>query len=340
MKRHGNLFEKVIAMENLELAYRKASKGKHWQRKIQVYDKDPKEWLLKLQKELQEGTFKTSEYRTKQIFEPKERTIYILPFYPDRIVQHAIMNVLEPIWTGLLISDSYACIKGKGQHAGSRKCMEFVRRYKYCLKCDISKFYPSIHHGRLKRIIRKKLKDKRLLFLMDGIIDSTHTDTNVPIGNYLSQWFGNIYLNELDMTVKHKLKIKGYIRYCDDFCFFSNDRDELRRIRAWLPKYLAETLHLKLSKCGLFPVSQGVDFLGYRHFPKYILVRKRTAKRIKARLKEVIHLLKRGSITKEQAVSIVASAKGWISHANTHNYTVANYIDELWEEVRTTESFR
>ncbi len=327
-------------MDNLELAYSKASKGKHWQRKIKIYDENPKPWLEKLKESLEQGTFKTSKYTTKNIYEPKERTIYILPFYPDRIVQHAIMNVLEPIWEKLLIADSYACIKGKGQHAGSKKCMEFVRRYKYCLKCDISKFYPSIHHETLKRIIRKKIKDTRLLALMDGIIDSTHTDTNVPIGNYLSQWFGNIYLNELDMYVKHRLKLKGYIRYCDDFCFFSNDKEELRHIRAWLPVYLADTLHLKLSKCELFPVSQGVDFLGYRHFPKYILVRKKTAKRMKARLKALIHELKRGIISKEQAVSKIASANGWISHANAHNYSVANHISELWEEVNASESFR
>lgn len=331
---------RITEIENLKWAYQKASKGKHWQRKIQRYDKDPEPWLEKLKETLENGNYHTSEYHTKQIYEPKERTIYILPFYPDRIVHHAIMNVLEPIWEKLLIYDSYACIKGKGQHAGSKRCMEMVRRNTWCLKCDISKFYPSVHHETLKKIIRQKIKDERLLNLMDEIIDSTHTETNVPIGNYLSQWFGNIYLNQLDMEVKQRLKAKDYIRYCDDFCFFSNDKEELRRIREWLPRYLADVLHLKLSKCELFPVSHGVDFLGYRHFPQYILVRKRTARRMKAHLKEVMYLLKRGKISKEQAISKVASAQGWAKHANAHNYAVSNHIQELWEEVKAYEPLR
>ena len=198
--------------------------------------------------------------------------------------------------------------------------------------CDISKFYPSIHHATLKKTIRRKIKDEKLLAVMDEIIDSTNTETNVPIGNYMSQWFGNLYLNELDTTVKNVLHVKDYIRYCDDFCFFGT-KEELKRIRDLLPSYLGETLHLKLSKCELFPVSHGVDFLGYRHFPRYILVRKRTAKRIAKNLKAVMHDLRRGSITKDQAIAKVASAKGWIKHANAYHFTVKNHIQELWEEV-------
>lgn len=337
MKRYGNLFNKITTLDNLQIAYRKSSRGKHWQRAVKVYDKDPLPWLVKLQESLKNGTFHTAHYKTKQIYEPKERTIYILPFYPDRIVHHAVMNVLEPIFDKLMIKDSYACRKGKGQHAGSNRCMEMVRRNKYCLKCDISKFYPSVNHAILKRIIRHKIKDKKLLWLLYEIIDSTHTETNVPIGNYLSQWFGNLYMNEVDKYVKHKLRVKDYIRYCDDFCFFSNNKDELREIRSWLPEYLDKQLKLKLSKCQLFPTSQGVDFLGYRHFPRYILVRKRTAKRIRRHLRETMHLLKCGRITPKTARSKIASAKGWIQHANAHNYAMANHINKLWEEVKAYE---
>lgn len=337
MKRYGDLFDKITTLDNLQEAYRRSARGKHWQRAVKEYDKDSLPWLLKLQEALKQGTFHTAPYKTKQIYEPKERTIYILPFYPDRIVHHAVMNILEPIFDKLMIKDSYACRKGKGQHAGSTRCMEMVRRNKYCLKCDISKFYPSVNHAVLKRIIRHKIKDKELLSLLDEIIDSTHTETNVPIGNYLSQWFGNLYMNEIDKYVKQTLHFKDYIRYCDDFCFFSNDKDELRKIRAWLPEYLNTQLKLRLSKCQLFPTSQGVDFLGYRHFPRYILVRKRTAKRIKRHLRETMHLLRQGRITPETAKSKIASAKGWIQHANAHNYTLANHINELWEEVKAYE---
>lgn len=333
MKRYGDFFTKIVDMENLQEAYCKASKGKHWQRNVRTYDADPIPWLMKLKESLEQGTFHTASYTTKQIYEPKERTIYILPFYPDRIVHHAIMNVLEPVFDKLMIYDSYSCRKGKGQHAGSRRCMEMVRHNHYCLKCDISKFYPSVNHEVLKKILRHKLKDKRLLALLDDVIDSTHTDTNVPIGNYLSQWFGNLYMNELDTYTKQHWHIRDYIRYCDDFCFFSNDKDELRKIRAELPGYLADTLKLKLSKCQLFPTAQGVDFLGYRHFPRYILVRKKTAARIRRHLREVMHLLKQGRISPETAKAKVASARGWVQHANAHHYAVANHIDALWEEV-------
>ncbi|WP_286821283.1 RNA-directed DNA polymerase [Mitsuokella sp. UBA4253] len=334
MKRYGNLYDKITDMDNLRVAFYKAAQGKHYQDKVKIVEENCDEYLMRLKEMLENGTYHTSQYATKQIYEPKERTIYILPFYPDRIAHHAIMNVLAPIMDSFMIYDSYACRKEKGQHAGSKRCMQMVRRNLYCLKCDISKFYPSIDHDVLKSILEHKFKDKRLIALLNEIIDSTNTQTNVPIGNYLSQWFGNLYLNELDTKVKYELCVKDYIRYCDDFCFFSLDKEELRRIRAWLPKYLQDTLKLKLSKCELFPVSHGVDFLGYRHFPRYILVRKRTAKGIKKHLKETMYLLKHGRISKDQALAKIASAKGWIKHANSHHYTMATHIDDLWKEVK------
>lgn len=146
MKRHGDLYSEICDIENLRLAYQKARKGKNWQNTIKDFDKNAEGNLLKIQKSLINKTFRTSGYRTKIIHEPKDRTIYILPFNPDRIVQHALMNIIEPIWEGLFIHNSYACRVGKGIHAGSRKTMEYIRRNKYCLKCDISKFYPSMKH--------------------------------------------------------------------------------------------------------------------------------------------------------------------------------------------------
>lgn len=133
MKRYGNLYHKIYAMDNLELAYHDARKGKTWQKQIQRVDAHKEENLERLQKMLMNHAFHTAEYRTKEIYEPKHRTIYILPFYPDRIVQHAIINVMAPIWDSFFIYDSYACRKGKGQHKGSIRCMQFVRQYEYCI---------------------------------------------------------------------------------------------------------------------------------------------------------------------------------------------------------------
>ena len=339
MKRHGFLFDRICSMENLELALKKASKGKRWQTKVQKTLNNSEELLKQLQESLFDGTFRTSEYHTKTVYEPKERLIYILPFYPDRIVHHAIMNVLEPIWDSLMIHDSYSCRKGKGQHAGSTRCMEFVRNYAYCLKCDISKFYPSIDHEILKTIIKRKIKDSRLLFLLDGIIESVEGGKNAPIGNYLSQWFGNLYMNELDMFCKHELGCKKYIRYCDDFCIFSNDKKQLHQWASQIADFCTERLKLKLSKCNVFKTDMGVDFLGYRHFRKgYVLVRKSTAKRIKRRLGRLLMNMHKGVISKDTAVSKLASANGWLKHANTHNFRLAIEFGRLVEQVNGYET--
>jgi retron-type reverse transcriptase len=270
MKRHNNLFDKIVDKDNLLLAYKKAKKHKSWQQKVIRVEKDLDNLIEELRLSLINGTYKTAEYRTKKIYEPKERTIYVLPFYPDRIVHHAIMNILEPIWDNLFISDSYACRNGKGQH----------------------------------------------------------------IGNYLSQWFGNLYLNELDMFMKHDNKIKCYIRYCDDFLLFSNDKALLKEMAIKIKDYVENILKLRLSKCNLFPTSQGIDFLGYRHFSSgYILVRKTTAKRMKKRIRRLKWELTKKKITNDRALSVIGSISGWLKWANTYNLQISLQLNELKESI-------
>ena len=334
MKRHGQLFEKIVTPENIALAFDKAKKGKTWQEGVQNVENDKENKLEALRQSLINGTYSTSDYTVKIIHEPKEREIYILPFYPDRIVQHAIMNIVSPIWDAMFIFDSYACRKGKGQHAGSKRCMQFVRRNAWVCQFDISKFYPSIPHNKLLDIIRHKIKDERVLALFQDIIGSIGKDRNVPIGNYTSQWFGNLYMHELDLFVKHRLHVRDYIRYCDDFLLFGNDKEELKRLADKVEAFVSWILGMKLSKKALYPTAHGVDFLGYRHFPTgKILIRKATAKRIRKRLKVIPWALKHGKITKEQALGKLASAHGWLKHANTHHLRMALRLDELIAEV-------
>jgi hypothetical protein len=334
MKRHGGLFEKIVEPENIELAYKKARKGKTWQDSVKRVEQDKEAKLDAIRQLLIDGTFTTSKYTVKIIHEPKEREIFILPFYPDRIIQHAIMNIVAPIWDAMFIFDSYACRKKKGQHAGSKKCMQFTRRNTWVCQFDLSKFYPSIPHNRLMEVIQRKIKDERVLALFQDIISSVGGDRNVPIGNFTSQWFGNLYLNDLDQYVKHRLHVRDYIRYCDDFLLFGNDKEELKRLADKVEAFAVLILGMKLSKKYLYPTAHGIDFLGYRHFPDgKILVRKSTAKRIKNRLKVIPWELKHGKITKIQAIGKLASAKGWLKHANTHNLQMALRLDELTAEV-------
>jgi hypothetical protein len=334
MKRHGGLFEKIVDPENIELAFQRAKKGKAWQDSVQRVEKNKEKKLAALRQSFLDGSFTTSKYTVKIVFEPKERKIFVLPFFPDRIAQHALMNVVAPIWDSMFIPDSFACRKGKGQHAGSRRCMQFVRRNSWVCQFDISKFYPSIPHGPLMEVIRHKIKDERVLALFRDIIGSIGDDRNIPIGNYTSQWLGNLYMNELDQYVKHTLRIRDYLRYCDDFLIFGNDKEEMKRLANQVEAFVSERLQLRLSKKALYPTAHGIDFLGYRHFPTgKILVRKATAKRIKKRLKVLPWALKHGRLSKEQAIGKLASAHGWLKHANTHHLRMAVRLDELIEEV-------
>ena len=332
MKRYGDLYSKITDFDNIRSAYEKARKGKRWQKTVRNFEGNLEDNLHQIQKMLVDKTYKTSAYETKIIHEPKERLIYKLPFAPDRIVQHAIMNIIEPIWESFFINESYACRKDKGIHAGSKKTMEFVRRNKYCLKGDMAKFYPSMNHDVLFRIICRKIKDKDVLELLKNIIYSIGGETNIPIGNYTSQWMGNLYLNELDQRVKHVYKIKDYIRYCDDFLLFSNDKELLNSILGDMEGYIGTELKLKMSKKDIFQVSRGVDFLGYRHFRKYILLRKSTAKRVKKRLKQLPYLYKNGFVTQEQYRSSLASTLGWLKWANCYNLRQKLNIDELLKD--------
>jgi len=338
MRRHGNLWDIITSLDNLHAAYKKAILGKSKMRSIQKFKQDIEGNIQAIQTSLIKKTFTTSSYSEKMVYEPKQRLIYALPFNPDRIVQHALMNVIQPIWEGLFIFDSYACRTGKGIHSGSTRAMQFVRRNKYCLKCDISKFYPSVDHDILFQIIQKKIKCKDTLWLIENIIRSFPGGKNVPIGNYTSQWFGNLYLNELDQYVKINLqKYYGhidYIRYCDDFCLFHNDKKVLHFCAKLIKEYIQSRLLLRFSKCNVFPVKQGVDFLGYRHFNNYILLRKSTAKRVRRRLEKLPKQYAAGKITAEQYRSSVGSTWGWLKHANSHNLLITLKYHELMKEVK------
>lgn len=318
MKRHGNLWPQIVAWNNLELAYRKARKGKSRRLNVQRFDADWRRHLQSLHHLLINQAFRTSRYGVKLVYEPKFRQIYVLPFYPDRIVQHALMNVMEPIWDRILVPQSYACRKGKGVIAGYSHLARSIRRYKYCLKCDISKFYPSINHDIMYQVVEQKIKCPMSLWLLHEIIYSFPGEKNIPIGNYTSQWLANLYLDGLDRWATQYLRV-DYLRYCDDFVFFSNDKGELNAIKSALPEILWQNRRLLMSKNDLFPCQRGLDFLGYRFFPNgKILLRKRTARALKRRMRRAIRNIHYGENPRHYQ-GAASSAVGLLKWCNSYN---------------------
>lgn len=317
MRREGNLWERFVSEENFALAYRRAVKGKSKQRQVMEFRRNEAENLEKVRRLVMSGRYRTSRYRERRIHEPKERVIYKLPFCPDRIVHHAVMNVLRPILTRKFIHGTYACIEGRGQHRASLKCSEYVRRNRYCLKCDVRKFYPSIDQRTLSAMLARTVKDRRFLALVDEIVFSFPGGKNCPIGNYCSQWFGNLYLSALDNFVKHELKCRCYERFCDDFLLFSDDKRWLAECRERIGAFLRDRLSLEFSKAEVLSVRQGVDFCGYRHFGKYVLARKSTAKRMKRRIAGFRN--DSGRHTEEHVAGSVASMRGWLKWCCSHN---------------------
>ena len=317
MKRYNHLFEKIVDINNLQLAADKAMRGKRWRKEVKVFEANRDELLLKLQQDLINGTYITSEYETFVIYEPKERVIYKLPFYPDRIVHHAIMNILEPIWISVLIKQTYSCIKGRGIHKvllDVKNALQDKQNTKYCLKLDIRKFYPSINHERLKQIIRQKIKDEKLLSLLDNIINSTN---GVPIGNYLSQFFANLYLAYFDHKLKEILKIKYYFRYADDIVILSGDKAFLRKCLDWIKNHLQYDLLLSVKdNYQIFEVdTRGIDFIGYKFYHTHIKIRKRIKKHYCKKVSKLNKLKCNTKYYKQQ----ICSYLGWLSHCNSLN---------------------
>jgi len=333
LKRHGNLWSKICDPENIYAAYRAARKSKGNRHCVQTFEKNLDANLAAIRESLLNKTFHTAKYTAKEIFEPKRRTIYVLPFAPDRIVQHALMRVVEPIWDKLMIHDSYACRKGKGIHSASTRVGEYIRKNDWALQCDIAKFYPSVNHDTAFAIIQQKIKCPDTLWLLRDIIYSMPGGCNVPIGNYTSQWIGNLYLNELDQVLKHEHKVKNYLRYCDDFILFGNDKARLHQLSKTIETFCRDHLQMRLSYCSLYPVSQGVDFVGYRHFRTHVLLRKSTVKRVRKRLRMLPWLYKNRKINLDQFRSSIASTIGWFKWANTRNLQIAVNLKQLQIEV-------
>jgi RNA-directed DNA polymerase len=307
MRRINNLYQKVCSIENLQLADSIARKGKSKQPGVIEHDRNRKENILKLHEMLVNKTYQTSEYTKFTIFEPKERVIFRLPYFPDRITHHAVMNILEPIFVSTFTADTYSCIKGRGIHAAAyavRRALQDIPGTMFCLKLDVKKFYPNVDHDTLKQLLRRKIKDNDLLWLLDGIIDSAD---GLPIGNYLSQYFANFYLTYFDHWIKEDRHVKYYFRYADDLVILSDNKPYLHQLLYDIRVYLGEKLKLTVKQnYQIFPVnSRGIDFVGYVFYHTHIRLRK-TIKQNFARM-----------IAKNKNAASIASYNGWAAHCDS-----------------------
>jgi len=309
MKRHRDLYAKICTPENIALAHARARRGKTFYGEVQMVDSDPEFYLGEIEKMLREKSFINSQYTILIRKEGrKEREIWRLPYYPDRIIHHCIVNILEPIWMKHYIRDTYAALPKRGIHDGVKRICRALKDTEattYCLKLDVRKFYQSINHDVLKALLRRKIKDHETLWLLDTIIDSA---PGVPIGNYTSQHFANFVLSDLDHWIKERLRVKYYFRYCDDMVLLSNSKEELHRWNKEIAIYMHDVLDLEIKKnWQVFPVDiRGIDFLGYRFFHDYTLVRKSIVRAFKRRFRTG----NRRSL---------AAYNGWFKWANTHN---------------------
>lgn len=318
MKRVSNLHSQICTLDNIEIADANARKHKKKNWGIIKHDKHKDEDNVALLDSLQNLTYTTSQYSTFKIYEPKERVIFRLPYYPDRIAHHAIMNITESLWVKIFIENTYSCIKNRGIHKLAKDLKKVLKKdvegTKYCLKLDVKKFYPSIDHDVLKDIIRRKIKDAELLMVLDEIIDST---SGVPIGNYLSQFFANLALSYFDHWLKEEVGVKYYFRYADDIVILSDDKEFLRKVLILIKLYLKYVVHLEIkNNYQVFSVdSRGIDFVGYRFFHTHTLLRKS----IKYRMFRLINKYKLGKMTLEKFNESMRAYFGWLKHCDSKN---------------------
>ena len=331
MKRIGNLYEKIYDFSNLYESYIKARKNKRYRQEVMEYTSNLEENLIILQNELVWGEYKIGNPRIFTIFVPKIREIKALPF-KDRVLQHSLNSVIEPYFENSFYYYSYACRKDKGTHRASLKVQEWLYiaekndKNLYCLKCDIKKFFNSVDLKILVKIIEKRIKDKKVIWLIKQILGKAQK--GMPIGSLTSQLFANVYLNELDNFVKHKLKIKNYMRYMDDFIIFSEDKKELHLILSKIEDFLKVNLDLELNnKTRIHPVKTGVEFVGYVHFFNKIRIRKSSWKRFKKNLEKTRKSYKNNKITVETYNSTIGSYAGHVKH--TKNLEIINKIEKM-----------
>ncbi len=355
-KKLRNIFSEIIDFENLYIATNEAKKGKRYRRDVLEFNTNLEENLITIQNELIYKTYEVGRYREFFVYDPKKRLIMALPF-KDRVVQWAIYRVLYPIYDKQFIYDSYGCRVGKGTHKAADRLQYWLRQVNrkpqkyYYLKLDISKYFYRINHKILLDILKNKIEDEDLIWLLDTIINSEDVpfglpagmepdqcseedrlfDVGIPIGNLTSQLFANIYLNELDQYVKHKLGIHYYVRYMDDIIILVDDKKYLHEIKTDIEVFLKEVLDLDLNnKTAIRPISCGIEFVGFRVWATHRKLKKKTLKKIKRKFKMLQKAYSEGSKDFEEINQSVQSYLGIMQHFDSYNFKAKLLNDTIF----------
>ncbi|MBI5060721.1 MAG: hypothetical protein HZB67_00225 [Candidatus Aenigmarchaeota archaeon] len=332
-----SLYDQLCLMKNLRKAYKKARRGKGIRWYVGEFENDLEKNLLQLQKELRKQTYEPRPMKTFTIRDPKTRVISASAFR-DRVVHHALCNIIEPIFDKMFIYDSYANRKGKGIHAALKRFDKFVRKvssngnllpdakdenqiYGYALKADIRHYFDSVDHEVMMQTINRKIKDKKVLWLIRKILDNHRTEgKGMPIGNLTSQFFANVYLNELDYFVKHGLKAKYYIRYVDDFVILGVSKEKLEFYKAAISEFL-KTIKLELhpQKSNVVPLRKGIRLLGFRVFYKHKLLKKSNIRLVNRKIEKFVEMYIAGTISRNEINKKIDGWNAYAMHGNTYN---------------------
>jgi retron-type reverse transcriptase len=332
-----SLYDQITSWANLRLAHQKAAKGKRGKGAAARFEYKLEDNLATLQQELVAKCYQPGQYASFYIHEPKRRLISAAPFR-DRVVHHALCNIIEPIFERSFIDDSYANRIGKGHHRALDRCQSFARRYPYVLTCDLKQFFPSIDHQILRQTLARRINCPDVLWLIDQILASgvgvlaeeyemawfpgddllaAARPRGLPIGNLTSQFWANCYLNGFDHFVKRRLRCKGYLRFVDDFLLFAEDKATLWQWREAVVNYLAGlrlTLHLNCAQVR--PVTEGVPFLGFIVYPQRRRVKGRKVVHFRRRIRRRLANYQAGHVTLDQ---VNVSVQGWVEHVRHGN---------------------
>lgn len=330
------MFSALTRWDNLLLAYQRAARRKRGRGNVAAFEYRLEDNLQQLQQELRDQSYRPGGYQSFFIHEPKRRLISAAPFR-DRVVHHALCNIIEPVFERSFIHDSYANRCGKGTHRARDRVQHFARRFPYVLQCDVRQFFPAIDHAILRGLLAAKISDPGVLWLIDQILQSGQgvlseqyemvyfpgdnllsalRPRGLPIGNLTSQFWANVYLNPFDHFVKRRLRCKGYVRYVDDFLLFAKEKGPLREWKAALETELARyrlTIHPGAQPR---PVTEGIPFLGFQIFPNRRRLKRRKGVQYQRRFKRLLLQYERGEISLDV---MTASVRGWVNHVRYAN---------------------